>query len=95
VYPETIADGLRTQLSELTFKIIMENVDDIITVSEREIVDAMRFLWERMKMVVEPSGAVSLAGFLRMKNEISKKRVGIILSGGNIDLTEFFERYDG
>ncbi|MHA1949063.1 MAG: threonine ammonia-lyase [Candidatus Thorarchaeota archaeon] len=93
VYPETIADGLRTQLSELTFKIIIEYVDDIITVSEREIVDAMKFLWERMKIVVEPSGAVSLAGFMKMKNEISEKRVGIILSGGNIDLTEFFEKY--
>ena len=93
VYPDTIADGLRTQLSERTFKIIQENVDDIITVSEKEIVEAMRFLWERMKMVVEPSGAVSLAGLLKMKNEISGKQVGVILSGGNIDLTEFFQKY--
>ena len=93
IYPDTIADGLRTQLSELTFEIIQQNVDDIITVSEKEIVDAMRFLWERMKMVVEPSGAVSLAGFLKMKDEITDKRVGIILSGGNIDLTDFFEKY--
>lgn len=93
VYPDTIADGLRTQLSELTFSIIQNNVDDIITVSENEIVKAMRFLWERMKLVVEPSGAVSLAGFLKLKNEISGKRVGIILSGGNVDLSDFFEKY--
>ncbi len=93
VNPKTIADGLRTQLSELTFSVIQKNVDDIITVSEKEIINAMRFLWERMKMIVEPSGAVSLAGFLKMKDEITDKRVGIILSGGNIDLTDFFEKY--
>ncbi|MHA2077440.1 MAG: threonine ammonia-lyase [Candidatus Thorarchaeota archaeon] len=93
VYPDTIADGLRTQLSERTFKIIRENVDEIITVSEKEIVEAMRFLWERMKMVVEPSGAVSFAGLLKLKGEISGKKVGVILSGGNIDLTEFFEKF--
>lgn len=93
VYPNTIADGLRTQLSELTFKVIQENVDDIIIVSEKEIIDAMRFLWERMKMVVEPSGAVSLAGVLKMKDELTNLRIGIILSGGNIDLTDFFEKY--
>ncbi|MFX1483024.1 MAG: threonine/serine dehydratase [Promethearchaeota archaeon] len=94
VYPDTIADGLRTQLSELTFGIIRRYVDDIITVSEKEIVDAMRFLWERMKIVVEPSGAVSLAGFLKMQQNISKKRIGIILSGGNVDLTDFFAKYE-
>ena len=93
IYPETIADGLRTQLSELTFTVIQKNVDDIITVSEKEIIDGMRFLWTRMKMVVEPSGAVSLAGFIKMKDEITDKRVGIIISGGNIDLTDFFEKY--
>ena len=93
VYPNTIADGLRTQLSELTFRVIQENVDDIILVSEKEIIDAMRFLWERMKMVVEPSGAVSLAGVLKMKDELTNLRIGIILSGGNIDLTDFFEKY--
>ncbi|MHA1944370.1 MAG: pyridoxal-phosphate dependent enzyme, partial [Candidatus Thorarchaeota archaeon] len=93
VYPDTIADGLRTQLSDLTFEIIRKNVDDIITVSEKAIVDAMRFLWERMKMIVEPSGAVSLAGFLKMQSEMKDNRIGIILSGGNIDLTDFFEKY--
>ena len=90
VNPNTIADGLRTQLGELTFRVIQEFVDSIITVSEEEIVDAMRLLWERMKLVVEPSGAVSLAGLLKMKDELNDKRVGVIISGGNIDLTEFF-----
>lgn len=92
VKPNTIADGLRTQLGDITFRIIRENVDSIVTVSEKEIVDAMRLLWERMKLVVEPSGAVSLAGLLRMKDELNDKRVGVIISGGNIDLTGFFSK---
>lgn len=92
VNPNTIADGLRTQLGEVTFRVIQEFVDSIITVSEEEIVEAMRLLWERMKMVVEPSGAVSLAGLLKMKDELNDKRVGVIISGGNIDLTEFFSK---
>jgi threonine dehydratase len=90
INPNTIADGLRTQLGEITFKIIREFVDSIVTVTEEEIVEAMRLLWERMKLVVEPSGAVSLAGLLKMKDEIQDKRVGVILSGGNIDLSKFF-----
>ncbi|MHA1965577.1 MAG: pyridoxal-phosphate dependent enzyme [Candidatus Thorarchaeota archaeon] len=92
VNPNTIADGLRTQLGEVTFGIIKEFVDSIITVSEEEIIDAMKLLWERMKIVVEPSGAVSLAGLLKMKDELSDKRVGVIISGGNIDLTDFFSK---
>jgi threonine dehydratase len=92
VNPDTIADGLRTQLSELTFRIIRQYVDSIITVSEEEIVDAMKLLWERMKLVVEPSGAVSLAGLLKKQDCLSDKRVGVIISGGNIDLTEFFSK---
>lgn len=90
INPNTIADGLRTQLGTNTFKIVMEKVDDIITVSESEIVDAMQFLWERMKLVIEPSGAVPLAGVLSKQISLEGKRIGIILSGGNIDLTEFF-----
>lgn len=93
VNPNTIADGLRTQLGEITFRIIREHVDSINTVSEKEIVDAMRLLWERMKILVEPSGAVSLAGTLKMKDDLSGKRVGVIISGGNIDLSEFFSKY--
>ncbi|MFX1512161.1 MAG: threonine/serine dehydratase [Promethearchaeota archaeon] len=91
ISPNTIADGLRTSLSERTFNIIREYVEQIITVSEEEIIKAMRFLWERMKIVVEPSGATSLAGLLSNKINISGKRVGVILSGGNIDLDKFFE----
>ncbi|MFX1560290.1 MAG: pyridoxal-phosphate dependent enzyme [Promethearchaeota archaeon] len=93
VNPNTIADGLRTQLSDLTFRIIKQHVDSIITVPEEEIVAAMKILWERMKMVVEPSGAVSLAGLLKMKDDLNDERVGVIISGGNIDLTQFFSKY--
>ena len=92
INPNTIADGLRTQLGDVTFQIIRQYVDTIVTVSEEEIVNAMKLLWERMKMVVEPSGAVSLAGLIKMKDELQDKRVGVIISGGNIDLSDFFSR---
>ncbi|MBD3189321.1 MAG: pyridoxal-phosphate dependent enzyme [Candidatus Heimdallarchaeota archaeon] len=92
VNPNTIADGLRTSLGPNTFRIIRENVDDIITVTDHEIVDAMQFIWERMKLIVEPSGAVSLAGVKSNQIKIKDKRLGIIVSGGNIDLTDFFNR---
>ncbi|MHA2173435.1 MAG: threonine/serine dehydratase [Candidatus Hodarchaeales archaeon] len=90
--PTTIADGLRTSLGEITFRIIKQNVEDIITVSEDEIIFAMKFLWERMKLVVEPSGAVSLAGVFKLaeQNLTQGKKIGVIISGGNIDLTDFF-----
>ncbi|MHA1994363.1 MAG: threonine/serine dehydratase [Candidatus Hodarchaeales archaeon] len=96
VNPNTIADGLRTSLGDITFKTIKENVNDIITVSELEILSSMKFLWERMKVVVEPSGAVPLAGLFKLANEksnyyIKDKKIGLIISGGNIDLTDFFE----
>lgn len=85
--PPTIADGLRTpSLGKITFPLVRENVDDMITVTEEEIVSAMRFLWTRMKLVVEPSGAVSLAGLLKTNDRFSGKKVGVILSGGNVDL---------
>ncbi len=90
-YPDTIADGLRTSICERTFKIIQNSVDQISTVSENEIITAMKFLWQRMKLIVEPSGAVPLAAILSKKISIDEKRVGIILSGGNIDLNPFFE----
>jgi threonine dehydratase len=93
VDPTTIADGLRTSLSELTFSILQQNVDEIITVSEDEILEAMRFLWERMKLVIEPSGAVSLAGVFKVKGQLHNKRVGVILSGGNVDLTNVFNHW--
>ena len=92
-YPNTIADGLRTQLGDLTFEVIKKHVDEIILVSEQEIVDAMRLFWERLKLVVEPSGAVSLAGLLKKSEELSGLSIGVMISGGNIDLTDFFEMY--
>lgn len=91
----TIADGLRTNLSRRTFSIIHEHVDGIVTVTDREIIQAMRLLWERMKIIVEPSGAVPLAGMLKQEVDITGKRVGVILSGGNIDLGKFFELLEG
>ena len=86
VNPNTIADGLLTSLGELTFRVIMKHVDEIVTVSEESIIAAMKLLWERMKIVVEPSGAVPLAGILEKKIETKGKRIGLILSGGNVDL---------
>ena len=87
----SIADGLLTNLCERTFSIIKKNVEQIVTVSEEEIKQAMRFIWERMKLVVEPSGAGSLAGVLSGKVPVKNRRVGIIISGGNVDLNAFFE----
>jgi threonine dehydratase len=84
--PQTIADGLLTSLGKLTFGVIMDRVDDIITVSEEAIVAAMRMIWERMKIVVEPSGAVPLAAIVENRIDVTGKRVGLILSGGNTDL---------
>jgi threonine dehydratase len=83
---ETIADGLRATLCPLTFSILREHVDEISRVSEEEIVKAMLLLWERMKIVVEPSGAVAAAPALCGKISASGKKIGIILSGGNVDL---------
>jgi threonine dehydratase len=90
---QTIADGLRTSLSKRTFEYIKKYVDQIITVTDEEIIDAMRFLWGRLKIVVEPSGAVSLAGLLNGQVEVKNKKVGVIISGGNIDLDMFFDQY--
>jgi threonine dehydratase len=84
--PKTIADGLLTSLSQRTFTIIRKNVDDIVTVSEEKIVEAMQLIWERMKIIIEPSSAVPLAAILEGKLNVSGKKVGIILSGGNLDL---------
>jgi threonine dehydratase len=93
LHPDTIADGLRTSLSELTLSIILESVRGILTTSEEEIVRAMRLMWERMKLVVEPSGCVPLAALLHASEAGDKvwkpfagKKIGVILSGGNVDL---------
>ncbi len=85
--PQTIADGARTQsLGSLTFPLVLEHVHDIVTVSDAEIVEAMRLLWERMKLVVEPTGALAAAAVLAGRVPVRGLRVGIILSGGNVDL---------
>lgn len=88
VNPKTIADGLLTSLSDLTFKIIRNNVDDIFLASEKSIVEAMKLIWERMKIIVEPSAAVPLAAILECKEKFKNKRVGIIISGGNVELSK-------
>jgi len=85
-YSDTIADGLRTSLGELTFRVIQQYVDSIVTVSEESIILAMRLIWERMKIIVEPSCAVPLAALLENKIDATEKNIGIILSGGNVDL---------
>jgi threonine dehydratase len=82
----TIADGLRTNVGERTFPIIQRYVDEIATVSEEAIVAAMRTIWETMRIIIEPSAAVPYAAIVEQKIETSGKRVGIILTGGNVDL---------
>lgn len=84
--PKTIADGLLTSLGDKTFPIVTEYLDDIVTVSEEGIIEAMRCIWERMKIIVEPSAAVPLGAMLTHRLDVSDKRIGIILSGGNVDL---------
>jgi len=86
VDPRTIADGLRTSLGERTFPIIRSLVDDIVTVSEQGIVDAMRQVFQFMKIVIEPSSAVPLAALLERRVDLAGRRVGIVLTGGNVDL---------
>ncbi|WP_417861096.1 threonine ammonia-lyase [Winogradskyella sediminis] len=83
---QTIADGLRTHLGERNFPIIQKHVDKIIRVEEAEIINAMQLIWERMKIVIEPSSAVAFAAVLKCKEEFKNKSVGIILSGGNVDV---------
>jgi threonine dehydratase len=86
VNPQTIADGLLTSLSERTFYIIKNNVDGIFTVTERSIVESMQLIWERMKIIVEPSSATVLAVIKENPGAFSGKRIGLIISGGNADL---------
>ncbi len=84
--PETVADGLKVPLKELTWHFVSNHVTDILTASEQEIVDAMRLIWARMKIVMEPSSAVPLATILKNRDVFAGKRVGIIITGGNVDL---------
>ena len=88
--PRTIADGAQTQhLGQLTFPIIQRDVDDILTVSDDELVACMRFFAERMKIVVEPTGCLGFAAARKMKDSLRGKRIGVLVSGGNIDLARF------
>jgi len=90
--PRTIADGAQTQhLGNLTFPIIQRDVDDILTVSDAELVNGMRFMAERMKLVVEPTGCLGFAAARRLATEFHGKRIGVLISGGNIDIARFCE----
>lgn len=85
-HPDTIADGLRATIGPLTFAAIRTHVDDVVRVSDAAIITAMRFAWERMKLIIEPSAAVVLAALRERLVEVKGRRVGVILSGGNVDL---------
>ena len=84
--PDTIADGLRTSLGERNFPIIQKYIKDIITISDAEIIEAMRLIFNYLKLVVEPSGAVPFAAMIKAKKQFEGKKVGVILCGGNVDL---------
>lgn len=86
--PDTIADGLRTSLGSLTYPIISRLVDDILTVNDHAIAEAMKLVWERMKIIIEPSSAVALAIVLKQKHRFAGQNIGIIISGGNVDLMQ-------
>ena len=86
VNPKTIADGLLTSLGTLTFPIIQERVEQIVTVSETGIIESMKFVWERAKIVIEPSAAVAVAVLWERKIDLGGLKIGVILSGGNVDL---------
>ena len=88
--PKTIADGAQTQhVGVLTFEIIRRDVDDILVASDAELVDAMRFFASRMKMIVEPTGCLGFAAARRLKDELKGQRIGVLISGGNVDLERF------
>ncbi|MBD3680165.1 MAG: pyridoxal-phosphate dependent enzyme [Rhodobacteraceae bacterium] len=84
--PETVADGLKVPLKDLTWHFVSNHVTDILTASEQEIIDAMKLIWKRMKIVMEPSSAVPLATILKNPEVFAGKRVGVIITGGNVDL---------
>jgi len=85
--PETIADGARTpSLGELTFPLIRQNVDEMMTVSDEDLIRTMQFTWSRMKLIVEPTGVLGLAALFRHRHPVTGRKVGVILSGGNVDI---------
>jgi threo-3-hydroxy-L-aspartate ammonia-lyase len=90
--PRTIADGLQSaEPGELTFEVNRRTVDEIVTVSDAEILDAMAFLFDRLKIVTEPSGAIAVAALLSGRIETAGRRVGVIVSGGNVGVARFAE----
>ena len=89
--PKTMADGLRTSLGDKTFAVIQKNVDEIVTATEEEMLAALRFVWERFKIIIEPSCAVPVAPVLHRNLDLAGKRVGIIITGGNVDLDAYFD----
>ena len=82
----TICDGLRAQIGTITFPIIQSYVEEVITLTEEEIIESMKMIWERMKIVVEPSCSITLAAVLKSSDRFAGKKVGLIISGGNVDL---------
>ena len=97
VNPDTVCDGLRTNLGQWNFPIIQEHLEEIILVDDEDTIRAMKLIWERMKIVVEPSSAITLAAVLNNPEKFNNKRIGLILSGGNVDFAktaELFERLD-
>jgi threonine dehydratase len=93
--PDTIADGLKVPLKDLTWHFVSNHVTDILTASEQDIVNAMKLIWKRMKIVMEPSSAVPLATILNNKDVFAGKRVGVIITGGNVDLDSLPWNTDG
>ena len=89
----SIADGLLSKLGDKTFPIIRDEVQEIITVNDDEIIQSMKMVWENLKIIIEPSSAVPLAAVLKRKEKFSNQRVGIILTGGNVDLEKAFEYF--
>ena len=86
--PQTVADGLKVPLRERTWHFVSNHVTDILLASEEEIIEAMRLTWQRMKIVIEPSSAVPLAAILRNRDVFAGRKVGVILTGGNVDLNK-------
>ena len=84
--PQTIADGLLTSLGEITFPILQQHVEQIVTVGESTMIESMRFIWERAKIIIEPSAAVAIGVLMEKKIDLNELKVGVILSGGNVDL---------
>jgi threonine dehydratase len=92
--PDTIADGARTpSLGQITFPLVRHYVDDMVTVTDEQIIEAMRFLWERMKIVVEPTGALAAAAALFGRVDFDGEKVGVLVSGGNIDLNRAMQLF--